>query len=239
MLGNHLTATDLADLRLGNIGFVTTFPGPGVSVPECRQQIEMCCLIAAVVNCDSDQDVVGRTLGVFNEDIEIAIAIEDPRVGQFVLKFLTRSLTIDIQQFLVGEDGLRILVQSLAIGMSRGGIEVEVAVLDVFAVITFVAGEAIQTFLEDRVDTIPQGEGKAESALAVGETEQAIFTPAVRAPCSIVVREMAPDAAVGGVVFANRSPLAFGEIRTPTFPVCVRLTTRFCTQSAAFCRRRL
>ena len=46
---------------------------------------------------------------------------------------------------------LRILVQRLQIGMRRRGVEIEIALLDVFAVIALRTGQAEEPLLENRI----------------------------------------------------------------------------------------
>jgi hypothetical protein len=41
---------------------------------------------AAVVDGDLDQKVLGRGLCVLDEDVEVAVVVEDPRVEQLVLE---------------------------------------------------------------------------------------------------------------------------------------------------------
>src|SRR6185369_1239501 len=49
--------------------------------------------------------------------------------------------------------------------------------------------------------------------------EQSVLTPAVGAAARVVVGEVRPARAVGGVVLAHRAPLPLGEVRAPPFPV--------------------
>ena len=60
-------------------------PRPGVAVPERRQQVERRRLRAAVRGGDPDDDVLRSGLGVFDDDVEEPVLVEDPRVGQLVL----------------------------------------------------------------------------------------------------------------------------------------------------------
>src|SRR6516164_11333766 len=62
-------------------------PRPSVAKPECRKQMKVRPLWPTVVNGDSDQDVFGVCFGVFGKHIEIAVAIKNPGVEEFVLKF--------------------------------------------------------------------------------------------------------------------------------------------------------
>ena len=41
---------------------------------------------AAIVDGDLDQDVLGRRLGVLDEDVEVAVLVEDAGVEQLVLE---------------------------------------------------------------------------------------------------------------------------------------------------------
>ena len=59
------------------------------------------------------------------------------------------------------------------------GVEVEVVLLDVLAVVAFTVGQAKQPFLEDRVLAIPQGNGEALALLVIAETGNTIFTPVI------------------------------------------------------------
>src|SRR5690606_34596063 len=48
---------------------------------------------------------------------------------------------------------------------------------------------------------------------------QAVLAPAISPAARVIMGEVVPDTAVGTVVLADRSPLPFGEIRAPTFPI--------------------
>ena len=71
-------------------------------------------------------------------------------------------------------------------------VEVEVALLHVLAVVALGAGQAEEPLLEDRVAAVPEGQGEAEPALAVGDAQQAVLAPAVGAAAGVVVREVVP-----------------------------------------------
>ena len=61
---------------------------PVVAEPQRRQQMQLGRLGSAVVRGDLNQDVVRAVLGIFHENIEVAIVIEDPGVEQFVFEFI-------------------------------------------------------------------------------------------------------------------------------------------------------
>ena len=60
-------------------------PGPRVAEPKCRQQVKLRRFRAAICRNDADADILGRNLGIFDEDVEIAIFVEDPGIDE--LKF--------------------------------------------------------------------------------------------------------------------------------------------------------
>src|SRR5207245_2554400 len=72
---------------------------------------------------------------------------------------------------------------------------------------------------QDRVPLVPQREREAQTALAVGYTEQAVLAPAIGAAPRVFVGEVGPCVAVGGIVLADRAPLPLGEVWPPTLPV--------------------
>src|SRR5262249_8036543 len=115
---------------------------------------------------------------------------------------------------------LGILVEILHVGMRRGGVEIEVVLLHVFAMVPFASGEPEEALFEDRIPAIPQGQGKTEALMIVTEPCQTVFAPAIGPGAGMVMRKKVPRGAVGTVVFAHRPPLTFGEVRPPPPPVC-------------------
>ena len=199
--------------------FVFGAPGPGVAEPEGGQEGDGGRDWAAVVDGDTDENVVGVRFGVFGENVEVTGVVEDAGVGEFELRIGAGAAAVFFDQAGVGEFGLRVFVEGLHVGVGGGAVEIVVVFFDVFAVVAFVAGEAEEAFLEDWVLVIPEGEGEAEAAFAVGDAEQAVFAPAVGAGAGVIVGEVTPDVAVGGVIFADGGPLALGKVGAPAFPV--------------------
>jgi hypothetical protein len=113
---------------------------------------------------------------------------------------------------------LRIFVQILHVRVRRRAIQVEVILFDILAVVAFAVGQAEESLLEDRITTIPQGQGKTEKLLVVADTSQAILAPVVGARAGLVMAEVAPGVFIRAVVLANRSPLPFAEVGTPFSP---------------------
>ena len=129
------------------------------------------------------------------------------------------ALPVFFHELAIGKHRLGILVQVFHVGVRRGGVEIEVVLLHVFAMVPFAPGEPEEAFFENRIPAIPQGQGKTESLMVVADPGQTVFAPAVGPGAGMVMRKKVPRGAVGTVVFAHRAPLAFGEVRPPPPPV--------------------
>src|SRR5271165_3545820 len=55
---------------------------PRVAVPETRQQVEGCVVGTAIFGRNPDEDVFGPGLRVLDEDVEVAVVVEDACVQQ-------------------------------------------------------------------------------------------------------------------------------------------------------------
>ena len=103
--------------------------------------------------------------------------------------------------------------------MGGRAVEVEVIFLHVLAVIALVAGQAEQALLQNGVAFVPQGQGKTDGLLAVADSRQTVFIPAIGARAGVIVRQVFPGVAVRAVVFADRAPGALAEVGPPALPV--------------------
>ena len=80
---------------------------------------------------------------MLGENVEIAVAFEDTGVDQLVFGLLTRALARLIPyQIVVGESALRVFVEVFAVGMGGCGVEVEIVLLDVLAMIALAVSQA-------------------------------------------------------------------------------------------------
>ena len=100
----------------------------------------------AIVDGHAHQNIVGRGLGVFHENIEVAVVVKNARVEQFKFSFRFAALRVFRDELIVGKGALRILVKHLQIGMRRCRVEVIIQFLHVLAVIALGIGEAEETF---------------------------------------------------------------------------------------------
>src|SRR6516162_7232607 len=100
------------------------------------------CLWATVEDAYLDEDVFRGRLGIFNKHVKVAILIEYPCVEQFVLEVVSASAAAGYDQVTVRVRRLWILVEVFHVRMGRRGIEVEVVLLHVLAMIPLTIGQA-------------------------------------------------------------------------------------------------
>src|SRR5512139_3644159 len=172
-----------------------------------------------VVGGDLHQDVVRAGLGVFDEDIEIAVVVERAAVDQLELGNLPAPAPVLFCQQRVGKRALGILVEHLEIGVGGRGVEVIIEFLHVLAVVGFAVGESEQPFLEEGVLLVPQRQSQAQVLVLVAQAGDAVLAPAVGAAARLVVGEVIPGVAPRAVVLAHSPPLAFAEVRPPAPPL--------------------
>src|SRR3989441_1191898 len=174
---------------------------------------------SAIGDSDTNQKLVGRRLRVLGDDVEVAIFLEDAGVHELELGISAAPPLILLDEPRVRKLALRILVETLHIGVGRRGVEVEVIVLDVLAVVPLRAGEAENPLLENRVLLVPEREREAEPLVIVRDPEEAVLSPAIGAGPRVVMREVVPRRPVGGVVLTDRAPLALRQVGSPPPPV--------------------
>ena len=68
---------------------------------------------AAIPGRYADQDILGRSFGVLDEHVKVAILREDARVYQFIFWLQARAFRIFLKELIVGERPLWILVEAL------------------------------------------------------------------------------------------------------------------------------
>ena len=174
-------------LRLTEVGLgggAVGFGNPGrpvVAEPQRRQEMQVRRVRSAVDGRDAHEDVFGSTLGVFHEDIEIAVVLEDAGVEELVLHLIAGPPAVGLHQVGVGKRSVRVPVQKFHVRVRRGAIDVEVVLLDVLAVVPLAVGQAEEPLLEDRILPVPQGQREAEALLVVRDAGQAVFAPAIGA----------------------------------------------------------
>src|SRR5262249_35665484 len=61
--------------------------------------------------------------------------------------------------------------------------------------------------------------GQADELMTIGDATDAVLAPPVSLRASVIVRQVIPRRAVWAIVFADRSPRALTQVRTPSLPV--------------------
>src|SRR5215471_12406011 len=85
-------------------------PGPDVATPDCREEPQWSGFGTAIVRGDADEDIFGSGLGVFDENVEVAIAFKRAAVEKFEFRIDLRAAPIFLDEMPVGEWALRIFV---------------------------------------------------------------------------------------------------------------------------------
>jgi hypothetical protein len=101
----------------------------------------------------------------------------------------------------------------------RRGIEVEIALFAILAVISLVASEAEESLLQNGVAFVPKGEREADLLVAVADARESVFIPPVSGGSCVVMRQVFPRGTTRAVVFAYGAPCALGKIRSPSLPM--------------------
>src|SRR6185369_6582327 len=171
-------------------------------------------LRAVVSDGDPDQDIVGSTLRVFYRHVEVAVVRKHARVHQLEFRTMLISPAVLFNQLRIGKRGLRVLVQVLHVGMRGGAVQIVVTLLNVLSMIALVARQAEEPFFQDRIAPVPHGYGEADVLMPVADSRDTILVPAVGSGSSVIVRKILPGVAIRAVIFSDRSPGAFTEVRT-------------------------
>src|SRR5713226_2953083 len=208
-------SVDLFYDRLG----LALIPGPGIAVPNCRQKMYARRFGAAIVRSDSNKDVFRGGLGILNDDIEIAVFVEDAGIEQLKLGIFFRMAPVFFQQLSIGKGTLRIFVKKLHVRVRRRAVKVEVILLHVLAVIAFITSKAEETFFEDGISVVPKCEPEADELVTVANRGEAILVPAIGARAGVIVRKIFPCFSGGAVVLAHRSPRAIADVGAPALPM--------------------
>ena len=135
---------------------------------------------ATVVHGDAAQDVVRAVLRVLDLDVEVAVVVEDPGVDQFVLRLEPAAGSVRGDQILVGVRLVGVLVQPPLVRVCGEVVEVEVVLLHVLAVVALGVRQPEESFFQDRVVFVPQGDGETQALMRVGDAGEAVLTPPVR-----------------------------------------------------------
>src|SRR5262249_32319033 len=214
LVGEHDMVVDALERGLGAV----SGPAPGVAEPQLGQDMDFGVLGSAIVQRESQQDVLGVGLGILDLDVEVAIVVEDAGINQLELGLAPVAPGVLLDQLVVGKRPMRILVEHAGVAVGRHRIEIVVELLDVLAVVALAVVQPEQALLQDRVLAVPQRNREADMLLDVAEAGDAVLAPAIGAAARMVMGKVAPGVSVGAVVLAHRAPLPLAEVWAPFAP---------------------
>ena len=172
----------------------------------------------AVMRGDPDRQVLRIGLGVLDEDVEVAIALEHPGIEQLVLRTLSGATLVVLDQLAVRKRRLRILVEQAHIRVARRVVDVEVVFLHVLAVIALVRVDPEQPLLQVRIALVPERRREAQELVAVAQPGDAVLAPAVCLRARLVVGQIAPGVAIVRIVLAHGAPRSIRDVGAPAAP---------------------
>ena len=88
---------------------------------------------------DFDENIVGIRLGVFNQNIEVAIVVKHAGIDQIKFRRVSTTTAVLFNKLRIRKRGLRIFVEIFHVGVRGCAIEVEKILFHVLAVITLAA----------------------------------------------------------------------------------------------------
>ena len=176
MRAESLTVRQQADfgLRTGR-----NLPCPCIAEPKRGKNSEWGRLGAAIDDPQADRHVVRCGFRVFEEHIEVAAVVENAGIDEFVFRLQARAAGIFFDQLAVGKLGLRVFVESAHEGMRGVVVEVVKVILNVFAMVSLRVRQAEGALFEDGILAVPERGRKAQQAVFIRNTQQAILAPAI------------------------------------------------------------
>jgi len=161
------------------------------------------------VSADADEDVFRGRLRILDENVKITVVVEHTSIHEFEFEFVPASASVFGNEPRIRKLCLRILVEELHVGVSRGGVQIEVVFLHILTVVALISSEAEQALLENRVFAVPQSESETDQLVAIGNARDAVLAPAIGTRTSLIMGEIVPRSSTGAIVFPHRSPLPF------------------------------
>ena len=143
--------------------------------------MQFCCVRSPVGSRDPHQDVLRTVFGIFHEDVEVAVVLEDASVEEFILHVVLRTTAVRLHQVGVRKRLLWVLVEILHVRVRRRAVEIEVILFHILAVVAFAVREAEEPFLQDGILPVPQSEREAQALFVIGNAGDAVLAPAVSA----------------------------------------------------------
>ena len=107
--------------------------------------MQFCRLRPAVGGGDLHQDIFRAVFGIFHEDVEVPVVLEDAGVEEFVLHVVFGTTPVGLYQIRVRKCRLRVLVQVLHVRVCGSAVEIEIVLFHILAMIAFIAGQSEQS----------------------------------------------------------------------------------------------
>lgn len=114
-----------------------------------------------------------------DKDIPISILVKDIGVHEFVLLNIPSTSDALPDKLLVGVRLLRVLVQVLHVRMRRRRIQIPVQLLAVLSMVSLMSRNTEQTFLQNRINSIPQPKCEAKALVVIRNSGKTVFAPSV------------------------------------------------------------
>src|SRR5208283_2637215 len=194
-------------------------PGPGIPEPQGWQEMQRRQFRPAIDRRYFYKDIFDITLRVFHEDIEITVSLKNAGVQQFKLWCVAPPPLILLQQLSIGKLCLGIFVKHAHVTVRGCGIEVEVVLLYIFAVISLLACQPEHAFFQDGVAAVPECQSETDHLVAVAQATNPVFSPPIGPGVGVFKGKGLPGAAVFAVILPDRAPLAFRKVRPPALPM--------------------
>ena len=169
-----------------------TIPCPTIAEPNSWQHVDRRVFGGSIGNRYLDKNVFDVRFRIFDKHVEIFILVEHSGIHQLKFAHQFTSIAIFVDQLFVRKRRLRILIQILHVGMRRRRIEIVVDLFHVFAMIPFASGKSEKAFFQDRIVPVPQSHGKTNSLVAVRDSGNTVFIPAVRPRPGMIMGKIIP-----------------------------------------------
>src|SRR5258708_33696456 len=170
-------------------------PGPSVSKPKLRQDMQCRGFGPAIHRGDSNENVFDVGFGILDENVKIPASGKNTCVEQFKLRLTTAATLVLLQQGFVREFRLRVFVEHAHVAVRGCRVEVKVIFLDVLAMIALISRKAKKPFFQNGVASIPQRQPETDHLVAVADPAEAVLSPTIRARTLVGVREKLPSRA--------------------------------------------
>ena len=150
--------------------------------------MQHCVFRAPIESLDAYADVFGIRLGILNEDIEIAVVIENARIEQLELRTLSGAAAVFFHQMGIRELSLRVFVKHPHVAVRGSVVEVEIIFFYVFAVIALGRTQPEHSLFQDRIAPVPKRERKDQKLVPIANPGDSIFAPAIGFAARQIVR---------------------------------------------------